>query len=111
MKKQFTEIPEAYKISSLLHQKTYLVNGELKEWKGDVARMLMYMYLRYGEQCLPANVTVGPRTFNNDITDILLLWNIEDPVSKRILAWWLSEIATQLKEKREKRPEKVQSRS
>ena len=39
MKKQFTEIPEAYKITSLLHQKTYLVNGELKEWKGDVAEV------------------------------------------------------------------------
>ena len=35
MKKQFTEIPEAYKITSLLHQKTYLVGGELKEWKGE----------------------------------------------------------------------------
>ncbi|MDG2151289.1 MAG: aldehyde dehydrogenase family protein, partial [Polaribacter sp.] len=35
MKKQFTEVPEAYKITSLLHQKTYLVSGELKEWKGE----------------------------------------------------------------------------
>ncbi len=22
------------------------------EWKGDVARIMMYMYLRYGDQCL-----------------------------------------------------------
>jgi len=35
MKAKYTEIPEAYKITSLLHQKTYLVNGELKEWKGE----------------------------------------------------------------------------
>ena len=35
MKKQFTEVPKAYKITSLLHQKTYLVSGELKEWKGE----------------------------------------------------------------------------
>ncbi|NRT12952.1 endonuclease [Flavobacterium sp. 14A] len=63
-----------------LFNNTFFYPGD--EWKGDVARMLMYMYLRYGEQCLPANVTVGPRTFNNDITDILLLWNIEDPVSQ-----------------------------
>ena len=35
MKNQFTEIPEAYKITSLFHQKTYLVSGELKEWKGE----------------------------------------------------------------------------
>ena len=36
MSKQFTEIPEAYKITSLLHQKTYLVNGELKAWNGEM---------------------------------------------------------------------------
>ena len=29
------------------------------EWKGDVARMMMYMYLRYGSQCLPSNVAGG----------------------------------------------------
>ena len=30
------------------------------EWKGDIARMMMYMYIRYGEvQCLPTNVGVG----------------------------------------------------
>ncbi|NRT15660.1 endonuclease I/chitodextrinase [Flavobacterium sp. 28A] len=66
--------------NAALINNAYFYPGD--EWKGDVARMLMYMYLRYGEQCLPANVTVGARTFNNDITDILLLWNIEDPVSQ-----------------------------
>jgi glyceraldehyde-3-phosphate dehydrogenase (NADP+) len=30
-------IPEKYKITSLLHQKSYLVNGELKSWSGDTA--------------------------------------------------------------------------
>ncbi len=53
------------------------------EWKGDVARMMMYMYLRYGSQCLP--VTVGAGTTSNsslnDFPDIFLQWNIEDPVS------------------------------
>ena len=29
------------------------------EWKGDVARMMMYMYLRYPAQCKPNNVGVG----------------------------------------------------
>ncbi len=33
------EIPEAYKITSLLHQKSYLVDGELKQWKGDVTEV------------------------------------------------------------------------
>ncbi|MDO6760682.1 NADP-dependent glyceraldehyde-3-phosphate dehydrogenase [Tamlana sp. 2_MG-2023] len=39
MKTSFQEIPEAYKIKSLLHQTTYLVNGELKAWEGDTAEV------------------------------------------------------------------------
>ena len=30
----FKTIPEAYKINTLVEQKTYLVNGEIKEWSG-----------------------------------------------------------------------------
>ena len=30
----FKNIPEAYKINALVEQKTYLVNGEIKEWSG-----------------------------------------------------------------------------
>ncbi|MBC5842151.1 endonuclease [Flavobacterium sp. F-380] len=59
---------------------TYFYPGD--EWKGDIARMVMYMYLRYGNQCLPNVVTVGTNTFNADIPDILLQWNVEDPVSQ-----------------------------
>ena len=52
------------------------------EWKGDVARMMMYMYVRYQQRCLPTNVGVG----NSDVTpdamiDLFLQWNAEDPVS------------------------------
>jgi endonuclease I len=52
------------------------------EWKGDVARMMMYMYLRYGFQCLPNNVGSG---FSNisplgDMPTLFLQWNAEDPV-------------------------------
>jgi endonuclease I/chitodextrinase len=52
------------------------------EWKGDVARMMMYMYLRYGNQTLPTNVGVGT-TVASDPNMILLFleWNAEDPVS------------------------------
>lgn len=52
------------------------------EWKGDVARMMMYMYLRYGNQSLPINVGVGT-TVASDSNMILLFleWNAEDPVS------------------------------
>jgi endonuclease I/chitodextrinase len=52
------------------------------EWKGDVARMIMYMYLRYGTQCLPGNVGVGSKEFTADeMIDLFLEWNVEDPVS------------------------------
>lgn len=50
------------------------------EWKGDVARMMMYMYLRYGDQCKPTAVAIGNVT-NDNMIDILLKWNAEDPVS------------------------------
>lgn len=51
------------------------------EWKGDVARILMYMYVHYKNQCKPLNITEGPSTYSPDFPDILLKWNIEDPVS------------------------------
>ncbi len=51
------------------------------EWKGDVARILMYMYVRYNTRCLPLNITMNPSTYSSDFPDILLKWNIEDPVS------------------------------
>ena len=52
------------------------------EWKGDVARMMMYMYLRYGNQCLPSVVGVGNNAgAGDDMIDLFLQWNAEDPVS------------------------------
>ena len=39
MKKQFNEIPDTYKISALRTQNTYLVDGELKKWKGEMAEV------------------------------------------------------------------------
>lgn len=51
------------------------------EWKGDVARILMYMYVRYNTRCLPLNITMNPSTYSSDFPDILLKWNAEDPVS------------------------------
>ena len=52
-----------------------------EEWKGDVARILMYMYVRYNTRCLPLNITMTPNTYSQDFPDILLKWNVEDPVS------------------------------
>jgi endonuclease I/chitodextrinase len=52
------------------------------EWKGDIARMMMYMYLRYGNRCLPSNVGLGNNTNTpDDMIDLFLKWNAEDPVS------------------------------
>ncbi|SHJ89025.1 endonuclease [Epilithonimonas mollis] len=52
-----------------------------EEWRGDVARILMYMYVRYNTRCLPLNITMNPATYSSDFPDILLKWNVEDPVS------------------------------
>lgn len=52
------------------------------EWRGDIARMMMYMYLRYGNQCLPTNVGVGSTAGTGDnMIDLFLNWNAQDPVS------------------------------
>lgn len=52
------------------------------EWKGDIARTIMYMYVHYGSQCLPTAVGVGSSaTTADDMIDLFLKWNREDPVS------------------------------
>ena len=53
------------------------------EWRGDIARMMMYMYLRYGNRCLPTYVGTGS-TVPTDTNMLLLFleWNAEDPVSQ-----------------------------
>ncbi len=52
------------------------------QWKGDAARMIMYMYVRYGSVCLPTAVGVGSKKFTqDDMIDLFLQWNVEDPVS------------------------------
>ena len=53
------------------------------EWKGDVARMMMYMYLRYGNRCTPTGVGIGSSAATPDsMIDLFLQWNAEDPVSQ-----------------------------
>ncbi|PWG04521.1 NADP-dependent glyceraldehyde-3-phosphate dehydrogenase [Polaribacter aquimarinus] len=37
MKTNFQDIPTKYQITELKYQKTYLIGGELKEWKGEMA--------------------------------------------------------------------------
>lgn len=64
------------------------------EWKGDVARMMMYMYIRYENRCIPkytpkgnngrnAGVVVGTTNkIDPNMINLLLEWNAEDPVSE-----------------------------
>ena len=51
------------------------------EWKGDVARAMMYMYVRYGDRCLPSLNGSGPTEPLTDMLQIYLQWNAEDQVS------------------------------
>ena len=39
MKDAFVEIPEEFQIKSPLYQTTYLVNGELRQWNGETAKV------------------------------------------------------------------------
>lgn len=53
------------------------------EWKGDVARIIMYMYVRWGTRTLPNNIGAGgsPVFQVPDMPDMFLKWNREDPPS------------------------------
>lgn len=51
------------------------------EWKGDVARIIMYMYTRYGDQCLPEYVGNGNKEGTTNMLQLFLQWNVDDPVS------------------------------
>ena len=68
--------------SSKIIDDNYFYPGD--EWKGDVARIIMYMYLRYPTQCEALNVGYSSVNYspNKDMPDIFLEWNEEDPVSE-----------------------------
>lgn len=52
------------------------------DWRGDVARIVMYMYIRYGNQCAPNLVADGTtNSVDANMIDLLLEWNAADPVS------------------------------
>lgn len=53
------------------------------EWKGDCARIAMYMYIHYGSRCLPSNVGIGSSNATpDDMISLFLQWNAEDPISE-----------------------------
>jgi len=51
------------------------------EWKGDVARIMMYMYTRYGDRCNPSLNGTGALQGSTEMLQIYLQWNAEDPVT------------------------------
>ena len=45
--------------------------------------MMMYMYVRYGNRCKPTAVGIGSSSNTpDDMIDLFLRWNAEDPVSQ-----------------------------
>jgi endonuclease I len=53
------------------------------EWKGDCARIVMYMYMRYGTRCVPADAGTGTvNSTDANMANLFLDWNFEDPVSQ-----------------------------
>ena len=55
-----------------------------EEWRGDVARMMMYMYVRYPTQCAATAVGAGSTSYSPfaDMPNVFLDWNAQDPVSQ-----------------------------
>ncbi|MDM1524267.1 endonuclease [Empedobacter sp. 225-1] len=64
-----------------------LINGGFypgDEWTGDVARIIMYMYVHYGMETDPQLVAYNNTTTNKEdrMPDMFLKWNVEDKVSE-----------------------------
>lgn len=63
---------------------TITANGSFypgDEWKGDVARTIMYMKVHYPTQCDANAVGDGENIIDISMPDIFLQWNCEDPPS------------------------------
>ncbi|ALJ05205.1 aldehyde dehydrogenase [Pseudalgibacter alginicilyticus] len=69
MKAPFIEIPEPYKIKTLLHQNTYLVDGELKHWEGETAEV--YSTISSTEKYKPTLLGTIPQLGENEALDAL----------------------------------------
>lgn len=51
------------------------------EWKGDIARIIMYMEILYPANTWANQVGNSSNTYHTDMPDIFLQWNAEDPIS------------------------------
>lgn len=65
----FSEIPNPYKITSLLHQKTYLVDGELKTWNGKTTEV--YSTISSTENYKPTILGTIPELGEKEAIDAL----------------------------------------
>ncbi|MEL0455760.1 NADP-dependent glyceraldehyde-3-phosphate dehydrogenase [Flavobacteriaceae bacterium SZ-1-7] len=69
MKNSFQDIPEAFKMESLFHQNTYLVDGELKHWEGDTAEV--YSTISSTERYKPTLLGTVPQLGEEEALDAL----------------------------------------
>jgi glyceraldehyde-3-phosphate dehydrogenase (NADP+) len=69
MKNTFKEVPNEYKITSLVNQNTYLVEGELKEWKGATAEV--YSTISSTENYQPTLLGTVPDLGENEALEAL----------------------------------------
>ena len=51
-----TAIPEAWRLAAPLHQRQYLLNGELREWAGPVQEVVSPMFERQADGSLKPRV-------------------------------------------------------
>ena len=49
-------------------------------WRGDVARIVMYMYVRYGSKADPKRVAKNGFISSRPFPELFLQWNAQDPV-------------------------------
>ena len=69
MKNTFKEVPNEYKITSLVNQNTYLVEGELKEWKDATAKV--YSTISSTENYQPTLLGTVPDLGENEALEAL----------------------------------------
>jgi glyceraldehyde-3-phosphate dehydrogenase (NADP+) len=65
----FKNIPEPFKINSLVEQKTYLVNGEIKEWSGKMTEV--YSTISSTENYQPTLLGSVPELTKNEALEAL----------------------------------------
>ena len=65
----FKNIPETYKIDALVEQKTYLVNGEIKEWSGKMTEV--YSTISSTEDYQPTLLGSVPELTKNEALEAL----------------------------------------